>query len=76
MTDEITDINPSDVEFLEELREGKHSSILKVLVRGRLCVMKVVSKPSLRLSLQDNSSNTFPVPWAEKNTVGKPRTRT
>lgn len=49
MTDEITDIKPSDVEFLEELREGKYSSIFKVLLRGRLCAMKVVSELALHL---------------------------
>ena len=52
MADEITDIKPSDVEFIEQLREGTHSSIFKVLLRGRLCAMKVVSQHPIHLSLQ------------------------
>ncbi|PGH17933.1 hypothetical protein AJ79_00832 [Helicocarpus griseus UAMH5409] len=39
--DEISDMNPSDVVFLQKLRESKNSVIFKVSVHGKLCVMKV-----------------------------------
>ncbi|KAH7305456.1 hypothetical protein B0I35DRAFT_516291 [Stachybotrys elegans] len=48
MNDEITNINPSDVNFLEELKEGKSASIFKVILRGRDSVMKVYHRRNRR----------------------------
>ncbi|KAM3513072.1 hypothetical protein MY11210_003274 [Beauveria gryllotalpidicola] len=41
MEDEITDVQPSEVEFIETLKEGHNSAIFKVKLRGITCVMKV-----------------------------------
>ncbi|BCS01645.1 uncharacterized protein AKAW2_51986S [Aspergillus luchuensis] len=35
------DVNPSEVEFLETLKESKYSVVFKVRFREKLCVMKV-----------------------------------
>lgn len=43
MADEIGEVNPSDVTFFQTLKESKNSVLFKVAVRGRICVMKVVS---------------------------------
>lgn len=42
MVDELDEVKPSDVTFLEKLKESKYSAIFKVVVQGRMCVMKVV----------------------------------
>lgn len=34
---------PSEVEFLEKLKESKYSVVFKVRFRERICIMKVVS---------------------------------
>lgn len=43
MADEITELEPSDVTFLEKLKVSANSAVFKVVVHGRTCVMKVVS---------------------------------
>ena len=45
MSKEI-ELNPSEVEFLEKLKESKYSVVFKVLFREIICVMKVVSNYS------------------------------
>ncbi|KAL3472469.1 hypothetical protein BJX99DRAFT_214698 [Aspergillus californicus] len=40
MSDEI-EMKPSEVEFLEKLKESKYSVVFKVRFRQRICVMKV-----------------------------------
>lgn len=46
------DVNPSEVEFLETLKESKYSVVFKVRFREKLCVMKVVSQhPQLKYCL-------------------------
>lgn len=42
MADEFEQVKPSDVTFLDKLKEPKYSAVFKVSIRGRLCVMKVV----------------------------------
>lgn len=42
MEEEIGDVQVSDVEFLETLKEGNNSAVFKVKLRGMLCIMKVV----------------------------------
>lgn len=42
MADELDELNPSDVVFLEKLKESKNTAIFKVAVNGTICVMKVV----------------------------------
>ncbi|KAK9366645.1 hypothetical protein V1509DRAFT_231242 [Lipomyces kononenkoae] len=41
MDDEIGEVKPSDVTFFQKLKESENSSVFKVAVRGRICVMKV-----------------------------------
>lgn len=36
-------LQPSDVKFLETLKEGENSTVFKVLVHHKICVLKVVS---------------------------------
>jgi hypothetical protein len=43
MSDELIQIKPSEVHFVEELRRSKRGAIFRVMVRGRHCAMKVVS---------------------------------
>lgn len=38
------DVNPSEVVFLETLKESKYSMVFKVRFQEKLCVMKVVSQ--------------------------------
>lgn len=57
MSKEI-ELNPSEVEFLEKLKESKYSVVFKVRFRERTCVMKVVSNyshPVTALSLMIKS---------------------
>lgn len=44
MADEITELEPSDVTFLEKLKVSGNSAVFKVAVHGKACVMKVVSE--------------------------------
>lgn len=44
MADEITELEPSDVTFLQKLKVSGNSAVFKVAVHGRTCVMKVVSE--------------------------------
>ena len=44
MADEITELEPSDVTFLQKMKVSGNSAIFKVAVHGRTCVMKVVSE--------------------------------
>jgi len=43
MSDELTQIKPSEVTFVEELRRSERGTIFRVIVRGRHCAMKVVN---------------------------------
>jgi hypothetical protein len=43
MSDELIQIKPSEVTFVEGLRESERGAIFRVMVRGRHCAMKVVS---------------------------------
>ncbi|KAE8353789.1 hypothetical protein BDV28DRAFT_156732 [Aspergillus coremiiformis] len=51
MCDEI-DVRPSEVEFLETLKEGENSVVFKVRFREKICVMKVYHG---RLPSEDDS---------------------
>ncbi|KAJ9226840.1 hypothetical protein DTO027B5_2056 [Paecilomyces variotii] len=59
MADELDKLNPSDVVFLEKLKESKNTAIFKVAVNGTICVMKVyhsrsrsdASSPDLEVDL-------------------------
>lgn len=42
MADELDELNPSDVVFLEKLKESKNTAIFKVAVNGTIYVIKVV----------------------------------
>ena len=41
--DELIQIKPSEVHFVEELRRSERGAIFRVMVRGRHCAMKVVN---------------------------------
>jgi hypothetical protein len=43
MSDELIQIKPSEVYFVEELRRSERGAIFRVMVQGRHCVMKVVN---------------------------------
>jgi hypothetical protein len=43
MSDELIQIKPSEVTFVEGLRESERGVIFRVMVRGRHYAMKVVS---------------------------------
>lgn len=48
MADELLDVQPSEVEFLEELKVGEGNVVFKTRIRSKECVMKVVSDDSPR----------------------------
>ncbi|PGG99040.1 hypothetical protein GX51_06456 [Blastomyces parvus] len=58
MADLFNDVEPSDVVFVEKLRESKYSAVFKVLVRGKPCVMKVH---------HDRGSSSDDPPYREMN---------
>ncbi|KAJ9223571.1 hypothetical protein DTO271D3_5887 [Paecilomyces variotii] len=41
MADELRDVKPGDVTFLQKLKESENSVVFKVAVHGKICVMKV-----------------------------------
>src|ERR1700733_4039277 len=43
MSDELIQIKPSEVHFVEELRRSERGAIFRVMVQGRHCAMKVVN---------------------------------
>lgn len=46
MPDEMLNVRPNDVEFMRKLKQSERSVIFQVTVRGKECVMKVVSPAS------------------------------
>ncbi|KKZ60905.1 hypothetical protein EMCG_00666 [[Emmonsia] crescens] len=58
MADLFNDVKPSDVVFLENLRESKYSAVFKVQVREKTCVMKVH---------RDRGSSSHDPPYREMN---------
>lgn len=44
MFEDLDELKPSDVTFLQILRQCKNSVVFKVAIRGEKCVMKVVSR--------------------------------
>ncbi|OJD18345.1 hypothetical protein ACJ73_08727 [Blastomyces percursus] len=58
MADLFNDVKPSDVVFLENLRESKYSAVFKVQVHGKPCVMKVH---------HDRGSSSHDPPYREMN---------
>lgn len=47
MADELGEFRPSDVTFLEMLKESNYFTAFKVEVHGRLCVIKVVGPSAI-----------------------------
>ena len=44
MSDEMLNIKPSEVTFVRKLKQSERSSIFQVTIRGKECIMKVVSE--------------------------------
>jgi hypothetical protein len=42
--DEMLNLNPSEVIFVRKIKQHERSAIFQVIVRGKECVMKVVSE--------------------------------
>lgn len=49
MPNDTLHLSPSDVTFVRKLKQGERSTIFQVIVRGKECVMKVVSEEQLYL---------------------------
>lgn len=44
--DELEDVNPSEVSFIEWLKLSKYSAVFHVVIRNRDCAMKVLPPSS------------------------------
>ena len=67
------ELEPSDVEFLEKLKETKNSVVFSLMVHGKICVMKVVSSLIIswvftkQIKYHDRGPSEFDPPDREVN---------
>lgn len=71
MADEITELDPNEVTFLEKFQDSRNSVVFKVSVHGRICVMKVVSALYLLLEFL---AKCFSSTMIERHLIAIPRT--
>ncbi|EER42935.1 conserved hypothetical protein [Histoplasma capsulatum H143] len=57
----LNNIKPSEIVFKVKLFASDYSVIFLVIVRGQICVMKVVSKILRKLLLSDTDGNSITV---------------